>query len=285
MEKSRKTLRKFVENKLYTDYDKLLIFQIVKKTNHRTPSITEGQITLNTKDDIFDIEDLIKKITSFKTEKLDELWNIIHYETSSLLLDKTEIFYFDELKELSLNLHHSFRPENLVDFFPDASEQIVHLLDDLKKTPRYVYQNNILKNKSSTSENSFNDLINELIKKSEKEQDRKSIEVDSSSQMSKSNRIFILAAGGSGKTVTMWNACKYISDTVDTILPIYIHLGEFIDIDQIDNYFLKLGNYSFTEFMKGNSFIKVILFFDGWDELYNNANKSDQNLYHSYISK
>ena len=62
--KTKYTVEKFIEKKLYKKFDKLLILNIVKKTNHAAATIGDADYSLYTKTDILDVEDLIKKITN-----------------------------------------------------------------------------------------------------------------------------------------------------------------------------------------------------------------------------
>ena len=61
LEKTRDTVNKFVKNKLTDKYSRLVILNIVKKSNHRDKYI--GDIyKLDTKKDIWDVQDLMKII-------------------------------------------------------------------------------------------------------------------------------------------------------------------------------------------------------------------------------
>ncbi|WP_439833194.1 SMEK domain-containing protein [Aeromonas caviae] len=62
--KTKYTVEKFIEKELYKKFDRLFILNIVKKTNHDAAKIGGPKYFLDTKADILDVEDLIKKITS-----------------------------------------------------------------------------------------------------------------------------------------------------------------------------------------------------------------------------
>ena len=62
--KTKYTVEKFIEKNLYEQFDKLLILNIVRKSNHEAPTVGGVEYFLDTKTDIIDVEDLIKKITS-----------------------------------------------------------------------------------------------------------------------------------------------------------------------------------------------------------------------------
>lgn len=64
LSKTKYTVEKFIEKELYKKFDRLLILNIVKKSNHEAPSIGDSEYSLDTKKDILDVEDLIKKITN-----------------------------------------------------------------------------------------------------------------------------------------------------------------------------------------------------------------------------
>lgn len=62
--KTKYTVEKFIEKELHKKFEKLLILNIVKKTNHEAATIGSAEYSLDTKADIIDVEDLIKKITN-----------------------------------------------------------------------------------------------------------------------------------------------------------------------------------------------------------------------------
>ncbi|NWN64192.1 SMEK domain-containing protein, partial [Pseudomonas allii] len=64
LSKTKYTVEKFIEKELYKKFDKLLIINIVKKSKHEVPTIGGPEFYLDTKRDILDVEDLIKKINN-----------------------------------------------------------------------------------------------------------------------------------------------------------------------------------------------------------------------------
>ena len=282
LDKSKRTLKKFVQNELYKDYDRLIILQIVKKIKHSTPNISEDSVTLDTQKDIIDIYDLGKDIKTLDTKILEELWELIKYETSSLL-DEADFIKRNDIFQLSQCLHSSFRPDNLVDFFPDTSTEIINFLTSLKATPRYLYEEKKSKNNEVISEKTICALVEEIIKSMDEIKDNKQQNTDTNNI--KYFKHFIVAPGGSGKTVTIWNTCKYINDNIKTIFPIYLNLGDFDSIEQIDQYFLKIGNISFTELLKKKLPFNLILLLDSWDEFTNNCIKQEYNILLSLIER
>lgn len=82
--KTKYTVEKFIEKQLYKKFDRLFILNIVKKTNHAAPKIGAAEYYLDTKTDIIDVEDLIKKITS--DPDLQRLKSIADFLDSELSL-------------------------------------------------------------------------------------------------------------------------------------------------------------------------------------------------------
>lgn len=62
--KTRYTIDKFIEKGLYKKYDRLIILNIVKKVTHKIRQIGDENYMLDTKEDIWDIGCLIKRINS-----------------------------------------------------------------------------------------------------------------------------------------------------------------------------------------------------------------------------
>lgn len=82
--KTKYTVEKFVEKELHKKFNRLLILNIVKKTNHEADIIGGTEYSLNTKEDILDVEDLIKKITS--NPDLNKLKSITEFLDAELSL-------------------------------------------------------------------------------------------------------------------------------------------------------------------------------------------------------
>ncbi|MFA9440825.1 SMEK domain-containing protein [Uliginosibacterium sp. sgz301328] len=83
LSKTKYTVEKFIEKELYKKFDKLLILNIVKKTNHASTRIGGPEYCIDTKTDILDVEDLIKKITSNPdVQKLKSIADFLDSELS-----------------------------------------------------------------------------------------------------------------------------------------------------------------------------------------------------------
>lgn len=81
--KTKYTVEKFIEKKLYRKFDRLLILNIVKKSNHEAPSIGDANYSLDTKKDIIDVQDLIKEITNISAlDKLKAVADFLDEELS-----------------------------------------------------------------------------------------------------------------------------------------------------------------------------------------------------------
>jgi hypothetical protein len=81
--KTKHTVDKFIEKELYRKFDRLLILNIVKKTNHAISEIGDDSYRLDTKSDILDVEDLIKEIIS--DPNVLKLKSIVDFLDSELL--------------------------------------------------------------------------------------------------------------------------------------------------------------------------------------------------------
>lgn len=71
--KTKHTVKKFIEKKLYEKYDRLVILNISSKTTHTAPIIGDDSYSLNTKDDIWDIGDLAVKINDLDLPKIRKI--------------------------------------------------------------------------------------------------------------------------------------------------------------------------------------------------------------------
>ncbi|KTC12186.1 hypothetical protein AO390_17890 [Pseudomonas marginalis ICMP 11289] len=81
--KTKYTIEKFIEKELYKKFDRLLILNIVKKSNHEAPTIGGPEYNLDTKKDILDVDDLVKRITNDPDlEKLKAIVDFLDAELS-----------------------------------------------------------------------------------------------------------------------------------------------------------------------------------------------------------
>lgn len=69
--KTKDTVEKFIEKELYKEYDRLIIFNIVKKSRHKEKKYGDNNHYIDTNKDIWDYKDLTKKINSLDDKKLN----------------------------------------------------------------------------------------------------------------------------------------------------------------------------------------------------------------------
>lgn len=60
--KTQKTVNKFIKNKLFEEFNRLVILNIVKKSVHKEKALGDSNFTFDTENDIWDIDDLLKYI-------------------------------------------------------------------------------------------------------------------------------------------------------------------------------------------------------------------------------
>lgn len=76
--KTKHTVTKFIEKKLYKKYTSLVILNIAAKTKHSVPTVGDENHYLNTKDDIWDIGDLVKRINNKELSDLKKINNFLN---------------------------------------------------------------------------------------------------------------------------------------------------------------------------------------------------------------
>lgn len=78
--KIKHTLSEFLDNKSYEKYDNLKVIILTKKKNYRTIFDTDGKFTFDIKNDIIDVEDIIKCIRGLDKEKIKNINNYLENE-------------------------------------------------------------------------------------------------------------------------------------------------------------------------------------------------------------
>jgi hypothetical protein len=78
--KTKTTVEKFVEHKLGEAYDRLVILNIVRKSQHRDEFIVSGDFRLNTATDIWDKSNLIADINRLDIERLEAVVGFLSRE-------------------------------------------------------------------------------------------------------------------------------------------------------------------------------------------------------------
>lgn len=62
LNKTRKTVEKFIENNLFNEYTRLIVLNIVKKSKHQDKKIGNKQFSIDSEKDIWDINDILRDI-------------------------------------------------------------------------------------------------------------------------------------------------------------------------------------------------------------------------------
>lgn len=120
--KTRHTVNKFIEKGLYKKYERLVILNITEKTTHSVPTVGDERYSLNTKDDIWDIGDLSKRINNLDLTKIQQISNFLNQQlylkpTESLPRNVETILQLIEL--ISDEKHPAVGEGFLAEPFPD----------------------------------------------------------------------------------------------------------------------------------------------------------------------
>ncbi|MEM6889649.1 MAG: SMEK domain-containing protein [Pseudomonadota bacterium] len=83
LSKTKKTIEKFNKYQLHNDYDRLIILNITKKTRHRERFLGDKEkIRVDTKNDIWDSQDLLKKIKNEPLGRLKQIRRFLEEHTN-----------------------------------------------------------------------------------------------------------------------------------------------------------------------------------------------------------
>lgn len=77
-EKVKHTVNKFVEHNINTQVDKLIILNITQKKNYREPFIQSGNFKFDTKNNVIDHRDIVKKINDLDINNLQVIHQIVN---------------------------------------------------------------------------------------------------------------------------------------------------------------------------------------------------------------
>lgn len=98
------TIKKFVTNKLFNQYDRLIILIITDKKSYTFTPNTKGKFQFDPQADILDIDDLLEEIESMAISSLTDIHDFLSSELSilkSLFADKSSLlFQTEEVIEL-----------------------------------------------------------------------------------------------------------------------------------------------------------------------------------------
>lgn len=81
--KIKHTIDEFIDNNSHKIYDKLIILILTQKKNYTTDFDTQGLFTFDKSQDIWDVEDLIKKIKKMDINKIKSIKDFLELEFSS----------------------------------------------------------------------------------------------------------------------------------------------------------------------------------------------------------
>ncbi|MCR5523966.1 MAG: SMEK domain-containing protein [Clostridia bacterium] len=90
--KIHNTIKKFIKNKLYEKYHRIIFVVIVRSHNYQADfsKDTAGKINFSKSNDIITIESLIKAISALDIEKIDDIYHYLEYQLGTLL-DKSKV--------------------------------------------------------------------------------------------------------------------------------------------------------------------------------------------------
>lgn len=90
--KIKHTIKEFLENKLYEKYDRLVILLLVNKPRYSVEFDTKGMFVFEKNQDIWGVEDLIKKVNALPTERLKKINEYLQTELNDKYekIDSTE---------------------------------------------------------------------------------------------------------------------------------------------------------------------------------------------------
>ena len=82
-DKIKHTIKEFLLNKSYEKYDRLIILILTSKKKYSTNFDTEGKFSFDKNNDIWDVEDLIKKVNDLQIDKLKAINEFLQLELNN----------------------------------------------------------------------------------------------------------------------------------------------------------------------------------------------------------
>ena len=143
-EKIKYTLQKFIDNKLYEDYNELYILVITEKQERYTVKFeTNGKIKFD-KDNILDSKDIMKKINEFGIDKLQDILGFLekHFYIPYLQNNRktsNEVETIMDLIEFISNNKTSELLEIKDDYEPDPEYKIEKRFENYSKALKEIY--------------------------------------------------------------------------------------------------------------------------------------------------
>ena len=143
LSKTKKTVQLFIKSKLYEQYDRLVMLNIVKKSSHQQRFIgEEGIFQLDTKHDVWDISDIVKTITDLPLPNLESICTFLKDEikySERQALTK-EIQTFVSLISYLSDESHTSAGEGYIEA-PDPDRKINKRFSDYSEFLTTQYQN------------------------------------------------------------------------------------------------------------------------------------------------
>ena len=145
LDKTKKTINKFIEKKLFEKYDRLIILNIKEKTAHKAPTIGDCNFMLDTKKDIWDTYTLATKFNDFDDNKLEEIEVFLNkalYKKPSEALPKNITTILKLVELISDEEHPAIGEGYIVEPFPEhkIDERFADHSDFLKQEYVSLYQ-------------------------------------------------------------------------------------------------------------------------------------------------
>lgn len=161
IKKTQKTVDMFIKKKLFYNYDRLIILNLVKITQHKEPFIgIPGKYQIDTKKDIWDYNDFARKISSKNTESLKEIVDFLARELKMVPESKSpkEVQTIITLIDHLSNFKPTFPNEEENKKFAEAPDP------DRKINKRFSDHSNFLKKIYSDLLHIYNPIL-ETVKK------------------------------------------------------------------------------------------------------------------------
>lgn len=96
IKKIEKTVGKFIEHKLYDQFEELIILVLGKKKNYKKTIDTKGKFDFSIEDNVIDLNDLSKKINLLKRTKMQE---VLKYLEENIDIKSKQPSYLSNISE------------------------------------------------------------------------------------------------------------------------------------------------------------------------------------------
>jgi hypothetical protein len=124
--KTKKTVAKFIEKKLYEKYERLVILNITEKTDHKDSKVGDSNYELDTKKDIWDMKTLVALFNNFNDDKLKLVSDFLNkslYKKPIEALPKNTETILKLIELISDEEHHAVGEGYIIEPFPEHKIQ------------------------------------------------------------------------------------------------------------------------------------------------------------------